>query len=74
MLHFVTKTIKITFKERKSEVPMENLFHESKGQTQKVIIFPSLSWYSATALFLAKDHSQNSFLQLNKCTGEMIGN
>ena len=33
MLHLVTQRIKITLKERNCEVSMENLFHESKGQT-----------------------------------------
>lgn len=74
MLHLVTQRIKITLKERNCEVSMENLFHESKGQTQKVIIFPSLTWDSVTSLFLAKNYSQSSFLQSKRGTGEVIVN
>ena len=46
---------RVYYKGSKSEIPPKNLFHESKGQSRKVMVSAGLTWYGATNPFFVND-------------------
>ena len=46
---------RVYYKGKKTEVPPENLFHESKGQSRKVMVSACLRWYGETNSFFVND-------------------
>ena len=46
---------RVYFKGKKSDVPVENLYHQTKRMTRKVMVSAALTWHGATKPFFVND-------------------